>query len=320
MTIMHVVSESTGKDSTPTLLYALHTERRDHVIAAFADTGNEHEAVYDYLDYLDDALGIKIVRLKRDFTPEWEHRRQWLMSDAALHGNLQREAYTEGERARMLEVFDAGPTGNPYLDLCIIKGRFPSRRAQFCTQFLKTEPLVEFQMQLIDSGQCDAVWSWQGVRRDESSVRRHAKEFEEIGGGLYIYRPIARWKAQDCFDTMAYFGIKPNPLYAQGCDRVGCMPCINSSKAEIRNVAKRWPEHINRIEQWEGVVAIASRREAASFFPAPTKDNRGERQGGNIRQIIQWSKTTRGGKQQDLLADDGMGCASSYGLCDTGAP
>jgi hypothetical protein len=35
------------------------------------------------------------------------------------------------------------PSGNPFLDLCLWKGRFPSRMTQFCTQFLKTEPLTE---------------------------------------------------------------------------------------------------------------------------------------------------------------------------------
>ena len=30
------------------------------------------------------------------------------------------------------------------LDLCIWKGRFPSRKAQFCTSELKTMPLVEY--------------------------------------------------------------------------------------------------------------------------------------------------------------------------------
>lgn len=314
--ILHVVSVSGGKDSTATLCYALETQPRDSVRAVFADTGNEHELVYAYLDYLDSALGIKIVRLRRDFTPEWGHRREWLRSAAPRTDRKDRKAYTEAQIAKVQAVFDKPPTGNPYLDLCIIKGRFPSRRAQFCTQFLKTEPLVEYQMDLIDNGECEAVWSWQGIRRDEGGRRQFAKEFEEVGGGLCVSRPIVRWTAADCFEAMAACGIKPNPLYSLGFDRVGCMPCINSGKADILNMAKRFPEQVERLAEWERAVAGASWRGASSFFPAP-EDGRADRVGRNIAEVVQWSRTSRGGKSIDLLSDTpSPACSSSYGLCE----
>lgn len=314
--LLHVVSVSAGKDSTATLCYALETQARATVRAVFADTGNEHEMVYEYLDYLDQALGIKIVRLRRDFTPEWLHRREWLRSEAPRKDRKDRKAYSEEQIARVQAVFDESPTGNPYLDLCLIKGRFPSRRAQFCTQFLKTTPLIEYQMGLIDSGEADAVWSWQGIRRDEGGWRTHAKEFEEVGGGLYTYRPICRWRAADCFDAMAACGIQPNPLYSLGFNRVGCMPCINSSKGDILNMAKRFPEHVARLVEWEAAVGEASWMRKSSFFPAP-EDGRAERVGRNITQVIEWSKTSRGGRAFDLFADlPPPACSSSYGLCE----
>ena len=112
--VMHVVSVSAGKDSTATLCYALQTQPREAIRAVFADTGNEHDMVYEYLDYLDDALGIKIVRLRRDFTPEWIHRREWLRSDAPRKDRKDRKAYTEEQIAKVQAVFDGEPTGNPY--------------------------------------------------------------------------------------------------------------------------------------------------------------------------------------------------------------
>jgi len=50
-----LVSVSGGKDSTATLLVALESHPHDEVMAAFADTGNEHEATYDYVRYLERA-------------------------------------------------------------------------------------------------------------------------------------------------------------------------------------------------------------------------------------------------------------------------
>jgi 3'-phosphoadenosine 5'-phosphosulfate sulfotransferase (PAPS reductase)/FAD synthetase len=312
--VVHLVSMSGGKDSTATALYALETQPRESIQFVFADTGNEHEATYEYLAYLESSLGIHIERLRRDLTPEWEHRRQWLMSEAPRKGQKNRPPRTEAQISRVMSVFDKGPTGNPYLDMCIIKGRFPSRMAQFCTQWLKTEPLTEYAMDIIDHGA--DVWSWQGVRRDESFSRSRALEFEEVGGGLWIYRPIVRWNALDTFDAMHAYGIEPNPLYKLGMGRVGCMPCINAGKDEIAEIAQRFPEHIDRIREWEAIVGEASWRQESSFFPSPD-DNRRDMMGRGIDDVVAWSRTSRGGRQPDMFRDAPRpACSSSYGLCE----
>jgi len=155
MSIIHVVSMSGGKDSTACALLALATHARSDIRFVFADTGNEHPLVYEYLTYLEQRLDIEIVRLKRDFTEWWWRRRDyvrdvWPEKLVTKYGATPDVAATIV--ARVLAVYEKGPTGNPYLDLCIIKGRFPSRRAQFCTEELKTIPLTEYAMALIDQG------------------------------------------------------------------------------------------------------------------------------------------------------------------------
>ncbi len=303
--IVHVVSMSGGKDSTATALVCRELHDHMQIAYAFADTGNEHQITYDYLDYLQQRLGITILRLRRDFTAEIAHRRQWLQENGEARG------YTPAAIERALSVLI--PSGNPFLDLCMFKGRFPSRKAQFCTQFLKTEPLVEYQMGLVDDG--FIVWSWQGIRADEGGRRAFAKPFEEIGGGMFINRPILRWKAADTFDAMHAAGVEPNPLYKLGMGRVGCMPCINANKSEVGEIALRFPEQIERIMEWERLVAAASKLEAASFFTNPDREAHLNKRG--IINIVEWSKTTRGGMQFDLLAPkESAACSSSYGLCE----
>lgn len=63
-------------------------------------------------------------------------------------------------------------------------------------------------------------------------------------------------------------------------------------------------------------VAAASKRGASSFFPAPD-DRRGDLQGRNIHERVEWSKTSRGGRQFDMLdAIPPPRCSSFYQLCE----
>ena len=316
MVIANVVSMSGGKDSTAVAVLALLTQPRETLQFVFADTGNEHELTYEYLGYLEQALDIEIHRLKRDFSSEIAGKREYVLTHWAGKG-VQQEAIDRAAAALV-------PTGIPYLDLCLWKGRFPSTKTPFCTQKLKTEPLTEYALNIIDSGEAEAVWSWQGVRLDESHSRRSrlqgtgacVKAFDERGGGIYNYRPILRWSAADCFEAHRYVGIKPNPLYKQGMSRVGCMPCINAGKDEVRAISSRYPQHVQRIAEWELAVGLASKRGNSTFFPAPG-DNDTAYQRGNVWKVVEWSKTSRGGKQYDfLLTEEPKACESAYGLCE----
>lgn len=287
--VIHVISMSGGKDSCATALLALDKFPRGQLRFVMADTGNEHELVYVYLDYLEKKLNIQIDRLKVDFSKQIANKRKFIARDQrAGRRNGKKIRWTNKAKRRALAVLH--PTGNPYLDLCIWKGRFPSRRAQFCTQFLKTEPLIKYQLDLIDRGY--EVVSWQGVRRDESLARANVLQIEEAAEGLWQYRPIADWTAADVFDFHESHGLKPNPLYKLGMNRVGCMPCVNASKNEIREIAKRFPEHVERIAEWERHCSLAGKRGLASFFPDTVKAGMDV---PDIYEKVEWSKTARGG-------------------------
>lgn len=302
------MSVSGGKDSTATLLLALRQVPRERVYAVFADTGHEHEVTYRYVrEYLPVRLGITIHEVRADFREWMEHRRAFVTEHYPARG-VSAEVI-----ARILAALH--PTGNPYLDLCLIKGRFPSRKAQFCTQFLKTEPLGEYQLALL--GQHGAVENWQGVRADESPGRALLPEREDRGGGLSIYRPILRWTVAEVFQLLRDEDVEPNPLYRQGMKRVGCMPCIHASKDELLEISRRFPGHIKRVAGWEALVAAAAKRGEASFFPDPDEDAHLHRRG--VRNMVEWAKTSRGGVQYDLArASDAEppACASAYGLCE----
>ncbi|MFZ4540119.1 phosphoadenosine phosphosulfate reductase family protein [Propionivibrio sp.] len=312
----NVLSFSGGKDSTAMLLLA-YERMPDNLQVVMADTGNEHQITYDYVEYVSDwmvAKGLPPIRtVKADFARQIDGKREYVLTKWADKG-VPQEAIDRAAAALVA-------TGNPFLDLCVWKGRFPSSKVAFCSQELKQFPIInQVQKPLLDAG--DDVISWQGVRRDESLRRsllpmNELKQTFENGSELWNYRPIIEWTAADCFDMHKKHGIDPNPLYKMGMGRVGCMPCINCRKDELLEISKRFPEVIERIRNWEQAVKSASKRQGATFFAAPSDDSEWSAT-QTIDVFVEWSKTKRGGRLYDMfrMQNDGPVCSSIYGLCE----
>lgn len=325
----HIVNISGGKDSSATALLA--ADRGRDFALWMADTGNEHPATVEHANYLADLLGKPLNIARADFAPQLLRKREFVAV------KWREQGMPEAIVLRAMEALQ--PTGNPFLDLCIWKGRFPSRKAQFCTEFLKQKAIEDACVgPALESA---PVVQWLGVRRDESLNRRNAPMFQRVKRldkpySMLLYRPIILWTAQDVFEFAARKGLRPNPLYKMGFGRVGCFPCINANKNELARIGKIFPEVIARLLEWEAIVAAASKRGKATFFASDvTPDGaaigrRARASGGmtaedfslqnwpNATAVFDWAKTTRGGRQYDLLryADDGLSCSSQYGLCE----
>lgn len=153
-----------------------------------------------------------------------------------------------------------------------------------------------------------------GVRAQESTARAKLSEREKTPEGPEIYRPLINWRVEEVFVIHDNHGIKPNPLYNEGMGRVGFLPCINCTKGELIEIARRYPGEIERIAKWESIVAKASKRGSASFFPHD------DVAGKSIYDYVEWSKTSLGGLQYNLEKligfDDVPMCSSQYGLCE----
>lgn len=185
-----------------------------------------------------------------------------------------------------------------------LKGRFPSRKAQFCTHHLKLNPMRRFCREKYPEG---GYVRFSGMRRNESDARKSLPfECEDDFFECQVMHPLADWTKEMCFEFVKAHGEKFNPLYTLGFKRVGCAPCINSSKADIIAWVQRFPEMIDKVRRWEQSVG-------RTFFPpcVPGKDI------NFIDDVVRWAKTVHGGKQFDLLIlQERPACESVYGLCE----
>lgn len=190
-------------------------------------------------------------------------------------------------------------------------GFFPTKHRRFCTKELKLFPTKHFLEGL--TSRCKELIPVSGVRRAESEDRKHLTEWGnplESYFGLREWRPLIDWKIEDVLSIHAKYDIPLNALYSKGARRVGCFPCIFSSKPEVRALAQNFPERIDHIREWE--QALKNERGDQTFFasnktPTDFKTGRCITSKGRIVKVnkiddvVKWAMT---GKRAQGLAPD----------------
>lgn len=235
--------------------------------------------------------------------------------------------YLDMLRARLEIAIDV--VGAPGGMIAKIRARagFPARMQRWCTRELKIEPLRAYHDAIGD----DTV-SALGIRATESESRARMAELEDEPAGRrswggWVWRPLLHWSIADVLTLHSRHGIKVNPLYQRGHDRVGCYPCIYAAKDEIRLIAEHAPHRIDEIRDLEAETT-ALRAERNAEAPGRYAYDRGtffqsrSCRGGfvSIDDVVLWSRTTRGGRQFPLLAEPPRGGCMRWGLCDMPDP
>lgn len=358
MTAQHFISISGGKDSQAVM--ALAIERlADREFGnnpprfLFADTGNEHQLTLDHVAYLDrtlrDRTGWRIetvsaysvpglidaaafARKRQVIRDEWSKERRRRMHRKGCDKKLGCGCPVQVSAPLPADLIDQAvralrQTGVAFLDMAMLHGRFPGARTRFCTDELKLAPMRLIKQPVIDAG--ISVIEWIGERADESKARSRLPKFLRFrhpnGASQLLYRPLLHKTADEVFEISKAADLRPNPLYLKGMTRVGCMPCIMCKKGELRQIATRFPDAIDKLERWEAVVSQVARRGSATFFAAKMlpPDEHGDHRAA-IRRAVEWSRTGYGGRQFDLIShaeevageEDGWLCESAYGLCE----
>lgn len=208
-----VANISGGKDSTAMAL--LFIENNLEFTPVFCDTGWEHEATYEYLNYLEKFVlkrTIKRLRNKKYFQTEVGGYEEMVLKD----------------------IF------------------FPSNMIRKCTMDLKVYPQLDYMDEVRVQTGAKPI-SAVGIRKEESQARSVLGEFEEKDEST-IWRPLIDWDFQKVVDIHKKHNVPPNPLYTKGFSRVGCFPCIFARKNEIKQAYHENPARFDRIRELEKTV------------------------------------------------------------------
>jgi 3'-phosphoadenosine 5'-phosphosulfate sulfotransferase (PAPS reductase)/FAD synthetase len=284
--VKHIVGFSGGIDSQACARWVLNRYAAEDVILMNSDAGgNEHPLTMEFVDLYSRTVH-PVVKVQAIVADLWK-----------TDGFAERRGYD-----------GAAPLDFP--TMMEIKKRPPSRKVQFCTTVLKLAPQKRW---IADAFGPTGMYAgeefcrYTGVRRDES-VNRAAAAYC-LWDDMYdcwLYAPLVDWPKQWCFDYVARYGEPVNALYTMGFGRVGCSPCINSNKDDIRNWAERFPEMIDKVRGWEA-------RTGLTFFMPVDRD--GVTNG--IDDVVAWARTARGGTQTFLpMMNERATCESKYGLCE----
>lgn len=279
----HIVGFSGGIDSQACARWVLNRYPAEDVILMNTDAGgNEHPITVEFVHHYSQTVHPVVMI-------------QALVEDM------------EGSASKKIAEFGLAPADPLTFDLLAkLKGRFPARRAQFCTYHLKIAP----QRRWIATNVTDEYCRYTGRRRDESTKRADTpfREWDEYFD-CDLHNPIADWTKKMCFEFVQAHGEPINTLYTLGFNRVGCAPCVNSGKEDILAWEQRFPEMIDKVRRWE-------QANGTTYFP-PMVPGKADGSYNFIDEVVAWSKTVRGGKQMSLrVLEERPACESKYGLCE----
>lgn len=218
-------------------------------------------------------------------------------------------------------------TWGGFVELCLRKDMFPSRKKRFCTERLKMLPLLFHIEELADTD--PIIINVVGIRAEESNARRSLPEWEfNSSTGMWVWRPLIAWTVEDVIKMHHRHDVRIHPLYRAGFSRVGCWPCIFASKAEIRRIAKFDPSRIDIIRALEKTLNDAHEARAAREGFAVGSPGHGRRTffslrpdgvkhvAADIDDVVAWALHKSHSKTELALDTDDLGGCARWGFCD----
>ena len=293
----HIVGFSGGIDSQTVAGLVLNKYDPNDVILLNSNAGGNEDPLTDEFVEWYSTHCHPVIRVHAVIADFWD-----------TPGYLVKAQAKDTKIGRNLADIEDDQTVLTFSEMVRLKSRPPSRTNQFCTEILKLRPQRRWMAEHFGVGgkfEGQFYHRYTGVRRDESKKRADTPDQEwDTYFDCEVFHIIADWTKPSCFEFIKNRGEQINPLYKLGFNRVGCAPCINSGKEDIRNWNERRPAMIEKVREQERVTGC-------SYFPPMVPGTHHN----NIDEVIAWSKTDQGGKQFRFPSER-EACESKYGLCE----
>lgn len=211
--------------------------------------GKDSQAGLAYLIRM--GLKDKIVIVHSDLGEmEWEPMHNWI--ESISHG-----IPVNVVRAEM-----------DFFEMVLKYGRLPSGRHQFCTHFLKTQPISAFIHDYMTKHGFTKAINATGMRAEESKRRAAKMPFQvsemtmpkkHPGQMIHDWLPIFGYEEDEVFAEIALAEQKPHELYSMGFSRLSCVFCVNGRIEEHKKAAELRPELAFKVANLERTVGKSYR-------------------------------------------------------------
>jgi len=133
-------------------------------------------------------------------------------------------------------------------------------RKPACCTWLKEKPLHDFMKEKEIEGLIT------GIRAEESrprclSIAQHGQFQFVKRDGFWKFHPVSLWSLKELMEYVEKYEIPLNPLYSQGYNRIGCMPCTGFSYWR-QQLAKHQPKYY----RWLNKEYLKSKKDSEGKF------------------------------------------------------
>ena len=335
----HIISFSGGKDSLATWIKIKDKYKKEDLLVVFCDTDWEHPLTYEYIQEIveyfkaednfrilsnKEGLGFESLVVKKKRFPsatarfcttslKVEPMIDFLLDKVNEHSIVYQGIRHEESPARakmnmqctyFKHYFEPYDRNDWKLD------RLQSRKSTFLiqTKIKKIESRI-------NAGKLDPKF----YTYRKKDVFEYCKKYN-----VDIERPVIDLKADEIIQMILNEGLKPNPLYYFGSGRVGCYPCIYSTKSELWQIIINdfWViEKISKIEKENSTTFFAPNYIPERYHTGSTTNKKGEEVTFCwITDVVNYLKDKNAqGNLFEALDDDeneGKGCMSAFNICE----
>lgn len=228
-----VLSLGAGVQSSCMAMMCKHGELEMPVAAVFADTGDESDATYAYLNWLEVTLPFPVIRAKNTIKVSDDDDGKPIKQEMSLSEHVFK-SIDEGTRVSKPPLFTKG-----------VSNRSEGLLTRDCTKDFKVAVIQREVRKLMKKHDKKHVFQWIGISLDESIRMKPSRvNYSTHEWPLIMEKRMTR---HDCLNWMRSHGYPEPP-------RSACVYCPHHDNSEWRRIRDEEPESWQRAVEFDAKI------------------------------------------------------------------